>query len=173
MIGMARRFPVDLSQIKDGYAATVPWEPWGYRQDELTAVEARMGVAFPAAYRAFLLWNGREFAPWNGDDMAVDLVPELQEWALETLADGRHQLQLPADALVFKQHGGYEFDFFRLGEGDDPPVYDYSQPQAEADFRCLAPHFSVFVMDALAYYLERRNITIPSSQAFPPEGGAG
>lgn len=156
-----------LDHVVAAYNATMRFPAEGYDQATIAAAEERLGVRFPAAYREFLLWNGIEFAPWNGDDKAVDLVPELQEWALETLTNTRHQLTIPPDALVFKQHGGYEINFFRLSEGDDPPVYYYSQTQEEPAFRCLAPHFSVFVMDALTYYLQHRAI------ALPPEGGEG
>ena len=162
-----------LNHIKALYAATVPWHPRGYPQEAIAAVETSMGVTFPAAYRAFHLWNGRNFTPWDGDDADVSMVPDLKDAALEILAEGRHRLTLPADALVIIQHGGYEFNFLRLAEGDDPPVYYYSQTQKEAAFRCLAPHFSVFVADSLTFYLNRHTITSPSSQAFPPDGTQG
>lgn len=32
---------------------------------------------------------------------------------------------LPADAFVFSMHQGYEFNFFVICEGNDPPVYKY------------------------------------------------
>ncbi len=52
---------------------------------------------------------------------------------------------MPEDAFVFFMHQGYQFMFFRLSEGDDPPVYYYGEGEGQDTFRVLQPSYSAFL----------------------------
>jgi hypothetical protein len=150
-----------LNHVVSAYNATTKFPTKGYPESTIRTVESQLGIHFPAAYREFLATLASEFDPWAGSDFSPGLLPKLQEWAQDILADGDHQPPWPADALVFEQNGGNEFNFFRLSEGDDPPVYYYYMTQEDAAFQQTAPAFSAFVAASLAWSLELQNIPVP------------
>lgn len=101
--------------------------------DEWTVrdLEQQLRVTLPAAYRAFLLVAGHGFPTWSGSHHTVDDdLPALQQMASRLLKE--RGSSLPTDAFVFLIHQGVAVQFFLLGDGDDPPVYewvDYAEPQ--------------------------------------------
>jgi len=50
---------------------------------------------------------------------------------------------LPSDAFIFSMHQGYEFWYFRISEGDNPPVYGFHE--GEADPQLLVAQFPTFM----------------------------
>lgn len=53
---------------------------------------------------------------------------------------------LPADAFVFWMHQGYQFAFFRIGEGEDPPVYHFEEGQESQTFQRIHDKLSEFLL---------------------------
>ena len=110
-------------------AAGISGEPC----DDLTVrdLEQQLGVSLPAAYRAFLLVAGHGFPTWTGSHHTVDDdLPELQRTARRLLKE--RGASLPTDAFVFLIHQGAAVQFFLLGDGDDPAVFqwvDFAEPQ--------------------------------------------
>jgi hypothetical protein len=46
---------------------------------------------------------------------------------MDMLEENNEDFTLPPDAFVFSMYQGYEFKYFLLSDGDDPPVYQYVQ----------------------------------------------
>ena len=99
----------------------------------------------PAAYLEFMRYAGNGLF-WVGSDCDFQTVPELREWAKELLAENSFPLPLPDDAFPFRMHQGYMFWFFRLSEGDDPPVYFYTEERELTDFIRVSDSFTGFIM---------------------------
>lgn len=122
----------------------------GCTEGEAGALETRVGRTLPAAYRAFLLWMGVDAGPLLvGSQWSCRYLADIQEYAVELLAENVFPQPLPDDAFVFWMHQGYQFLFFRCAEGDDPPVYYYHEARHKADFEPYAERFSDFISEAI------------------------
>ncbi len=138
--------------------ARMLYEQLGERQppaactpEEVSALEQRLGLSLPAAYKEFLLWMGRGAGYFmKGMWFYYQDLP-LQQQAAELLARYRFPHPLPADAFVFFMSQGYTFSFLRVTEGDDPPVYSY---RALYERLCFALRFRSH-SDSLVHELER------------------
>ena len=92
----------------------------GCSADEVDAAEAALGLRLPAAYRAFLLRFGRRSGRlMQGSDVAAAGALVAARAEAEEIAER----PLPTDAVVFLTHQGYQAQYLRAGEGDDPPVW--------------------------------------------------
>ena len=58
---------------------------------------------------------------------------------------------MPDDAFVFSMHQGYIFEYFRLKDGDDPPVHSFLE--TEPDARIISGSFSEYLKARVAAYL--------------------
>lgn len=106
------------------------WQPCSPQQ--VQALEAHVGGQLPAAYRAFLLLMGRGAGDYlAGTPCFYDELLPIQAWSRSLLAQHRLDHLLPPDAFFFVNNG-YHLLFFRLCEGDDPPVYTYLEGDAVA-----------------------------------------
>lgn len=123
----------------------------GCTEAQVAEVEASFGRPLPASYREFLLAAGQ----WAGDlfkgtDILFPRVVELNDGAVELLAEGDSDFSLPPDAFVFLMHQGYQFMFFRATEGDDPPVYHYHEGDDAP--RRISDSFSNYMLDCIEEY---------------------
>lgn len=115
-------------------------------QDEVVLLEQQFGVSLPKAYQEFLLWMGHGAGQFlRGSDSFFKHLPDLQEWAVELLQENNFPEFLPKDAFVFLMHQGYQFSFFRLSEGDDPPTYFYAEGTNQTSFIKSHERFSDFL----------------------------
>jgi hypothetical protein len=112
---------------------------------EVEALERRVGVVFPAAYKAFLLILGRDGGPdFVGPDCTIRHLPGLREGATELLRSQGLPFQLPERAVVFLMHQGYFFVFFVAdGKAEDPPVFAYREGDAAPSLK--AESFSAWL----------------------------
>jgi hypothetical protein len=116
-------------------------------EDEINALEYHLGLSLPQAYREFLLWMGHSGGGLlRGSDCFYKHLPHLREWAVELLEEDNFHEPLPDDAFVFFMHQGYQFAFFRLSEGDDPPVYYYHESTDQSSFVISHRSFSEFLI---------------------------
>lgn len=95
--------------------------------EQVAALERHLGLPLPAAYRAYLLIAGAYPAPGLvGSDCHGQYLYQLRGWADELLEESGSPFLLPADAVVFLMHQGYQFFYFRVdGIADDPGVFYY------------------------------------------------
>lgn len=106
----------------------LPQELLGCTQDEVIKLEQQLRIYFPKAYQEFLLLMGHGAGNFlRGSDCFFEHLLCLQNWAVKLLQENNFSESLPEDAFVFLMHQGYQFSFFRLSEGDDPPTYYYCE----------------------------------------------
>jgi hypothetical protein len=101
----------------------------GFTASEVEKCEQALRLKLPNQYREFLLAIGHDAGLlFQGSDILfrnVDNLLELRKEAEYLLAENEETFILPTDAFVFSMHQGYEFNFFVISEGNDPPVYQY------------------------------------------------
>lgn len=99
----------------------------GCSTDEIASIEDAFDLTLPEAYSSFLSKAGKGCGDFlHGTDFLFpDILRNRQEaeWLLErcgsTWTLARHH-------FVFVQHHGYQFMYFDVVMGDDPPVFYYS-----------------------------------------------
>lgn len=98
-------------------------------EDQAKDLERHLGLALPAAYRAYLLAAGAEPPPGLvGSDCHGGYLFDLRSWADELLEECGKPFALPGGAVVFMMHQGYQFYYFMAdGETEDPPVHYFIQ----------------------------------------------
>jgi len=123
-------------------------------ENEVSALEQKLGLVLPQTYIEFLLWMGHGAGSFlQGESVFYQDLP-LDEEARQLLVEDGIAIPLPEDAFVFYMHQGYQFMFMRLTEGPNPPVYYYGEEQAaylseeqrERTFTLLYESFSAFLV---------------------------
>jgi len=143
----------------------------GYNQpvpctlQEVEELEQWIGHRLPEAYREFLLWMGHSGGGvLAGTNCFYGDLKRIQTGAKELLEENHFSGKLPGDAFVFYMHQGYQFNFFHLEDGDDPPVYYYAEENpARAFFEQIYQRFSIFVLTEVEGHIavkERMNATM-------------
>lgn len=107
--------------------------PVGAFQSDLIALEARIRIRLPVAYREYLLWMGADFnGVLRGSDCFISHV--------ETNCDGLNLLfeenglsPLPYSPIVFFMHQGYIACWFDSSDqSDDPAIFGFSEAAGES-----------------------------------------
>lgn len=103
-------------------------------EHDIIALEKSMEIRLPATYKKFLLSMGYKAGYfWVGSEGFYDFLFHARA-STEELIEENNLSPLPEDAFPFWMHQGYMAAYFRLSEGDDPPVYFYSEGQEMNDF---------------------------------------
>ncbi|WP_338555114.1 SMI1/KNR4 family protein [Paenibacillus sp. KS-LC4] len=101
----------------------------GFSELEVDQCEQAIGTILPNQYREFLLAIGHDAGLlFQGTDILfrnIENLLELRKEAEDLLEENEEIFNLPSDAFVFSMHQGYEFNYFVISEGNDPPVYQY------------------------------------------------
>ncbi|BBH22960.1 hypothetical protein Back11_43050 [Paenibacillus baekrokdamisoli] len=101
----------------------------GFTEIEVEHCEKIIGSPFPYQYREFLLSIGQNAGMlFQGTDILfrnAENLLELRKEAENLMDENQESFNLPTGAFVFSMHQGYEFNFFVITEGNDPPVYQY------------------------------------------------
>lgn len=98
----------------------------GCSEAEIDELERSEGCKLPQRYRDFLGLMGHNAGKFNqGSSFLYHRVFGLTKYAKETMASG--PFQLPENTFVFFSHQGYIFAYFKLSEGDNPPVFTYME----------------------------------------------
>ena len=98
----------------------------GYTDPEIDDAQARTGLIFPSAFRAYLKCFGKKCCLLFGGTNFVSLghlvaTRESAQLHLDNL--GMRSL-IPDDSIVFLEHQGYDWAFIVTSNAvDDPPVY--------------------------------------------------
>jgi len=118
---------------------------------EVEELEAATGKDLPAQYREFLLGLGNGAGDFfQGRDIFLPSLTGLKEEAINLLKENKEKAELNENQFVFSMHQGYEFTYFDLMEGDDPPVYQYVEGKGPP---VLTWHLlSAFLRDSIAQY---------------------
>ena len=125
-------------------------------QEQIAQLERQYQLTLPAAYREFLLWMGQGAGGFlAGDACFYEALTQLRDDALELLAENGVSGGLPDDAFVFSMHEGYQFQFFRVSEGANPPVYWYGEGESPTNdsgtavFRKSFDQYSDFLVSSI------------------------
>ncbi|MBD2292537.1 SMI1/KNR4 family protein [Anabaena sphaerica FACHB-251] len=122
---------------------------------EIIQLERQKNISLPSTYKDFLKMMGHGAGKFlRGSDCFYQHLPQIQEWAKQLLLENDFPEALPKDAFVFFMHQGYQFSFFRLSEGDNPPTYSYCEGQEEPDFVKSHDQFSDFLKVEIELYLK-------------------
>ncbi|MDB9456696.1 SMI1/KNR4 family protein [Dolichospermum circinale CS-534/05] len=122
---------------------------------EIIQLERQQGINLPSTYKDFLKIMGHGAGKFlRGSDCFYQHLSQIQEWAKQLLVENDFPQTLPEDAFVFFMHQGYQFSFFRLSEGDNPPTYSYCEGQEELDFVKSHDQFSDFLSVEINLYLK-------------------
>jgi hypothetical protein len=105
----------------------------------------------PNAYVKFMQAAGNGFRAFRGSSFAVNEIFHLREGAEELLEEDESAETLTDNEYVFFMHQGYQFYFFRLNEGDDPPIYYYGEGEYSHKFVKKYNSFTEFL---IGYYNE-------------------
>lgn len=125
----------------------------GLSAEELRIVESFAGKSLPEAYIEFLKLMGKSMARKDpaepgflvGLDMFYRHIPKLKTWASELVEEDEAKLKLHNNDFVFYMAQGCDFAFFKLDEGDNPPVFYYREGKGQSDFKIIAPSLSSFL----------------------------
>lgn len=119
-------------------------------EEEVHTLKKQLGQTLPVAYQEFLLLMGRRAGGLlKGTNWLYEDLEFIQEDALDLMRRDRFPVLLPPDAFVFLMHHGYQFMFFRLTEGDDPPVYYYIESDDEISLKIHAPRYSILLFEII------------------------
>lgn len=101
---------------------------------EVTDLEKKFDVIFPAVYKVFLLSMGRGAGEYMlGSSCFYEDLFNLHEWAREIMAENDLP-ELPSKAFVFWMHQGYMFTYFIANGDPNPKVYFYTEGKKMNDF---------------------------------------
>lgn len=119
----------------------------GYPDAEIQVAEVRLGTRFPQFYRQFLAVMGKG---GGGFFVGTDLFPADVAVLMRWQTMGRRMYErtgapdgLPAEAIVFGHHQGYQFWYFVPRGQDDPAVFYFREGRQAAELK--SPTFSAFL----------------------------
>ena len=118
-----------LSQVRDILSLRGVAGPSSLRGcTESQIAEIANSKSLPLRYREFLSAMGQGAGRFFvGTDIFYPSIIGLTNDARELVSEDSAGIELPVDAVAFAMHQGYEVLFFRTTDGDDPPVYHYSE----------------------------------------------
>ena len=117
----------------------------GCTPKEISKIEEFFNIQLPSTYREFLYSMGKSAGDFmQGSTVFYKEIFDLKEASSRILEDDEFR-PLPADAFVFWMHQGYQFAFFILTEGDDPPIYFYQEGTNRKDFDLKETSLSIFL----------------------------
>lgn len=120
----------------------------GCSEAEVIKLEKSIGSCLPKKYREFLLGAGYKAGKlFQGTDIFFNNLKDIKETAIDLLIENDEAFSLPEDSFVFSMHQGYEFKFFLLSEGDDPPIYQYVE--GDGDPKLTWEKFSSFLAEEI------------------------
>lgn len=117
----------------------------GWPEGEIEAIEKDLGVVLTDMFRAYLRHMGKARGHlFCGSDVAQpSQFEELRRFGQKLMNETSPSLVLPADAIVFLAHQGYQFTFLQPRGGFDCPVMSYMETE-EAPQQ-IAESFAAFL----------------------------
>jgi hypothetical protein len=127
-----------------------------YTEAEVQELEKKLNIKFPAPYRDFLLWMGKNRAGIDPSSAwAAEDLPGLKAKILQAMKDMNFPEKLPDDAFVFWDNQDYAFTFLRLSQGDNSPVYRYHQTLDPTTFAQTHASFSDWLAEHIQAHVNK------------------
>jgi hypothetical protein len=106
---------------------TIPdWARIDY--SDIVEYEKKWSIKFPLAYKELLLICGKlRGSNFFRSNYYIDTYPELWSSVKEIIKENNSSFHFSKEIYIFSEfleHG--KFWFFRLDEGDNPPIYSYT-----------------------------------------------
>ena len=118
---------------------------------KITQLEMFYKVSLPGVYKQFLKLMGNGAGVYmQGSSVFFDEIYSLKQWAEELISDNNFR-SLPQHAFVFWMHQGYQLAYFNIGEGEDPPVYYFSEGKGGNDFELIEKTLTEFFISQLSF----------------------
>ena len=123
--------------------------PVGAFKTDVVALEARLDIQLPEAYREYLLWMGADFrGVLQGSDCFINQV-EANAEGLADLLEENELPKLPYKPIVFFLHQGYIACWFKASDQSaDPEVFSFNESDKASGIRSLGP-FSEWLYNEL------------------------
>jgi|GEM_PF-1206529 len=100
---------------------------------EISSFELKCNITLPLIYKKFLLTLGKSAGDYMmGSSAFFDDLPLWE--STKELIEENNLPPLPPDAFPFWMHQGYMAAYFKVTEGDDPPVYLYTEGKENKEF---------------------------------------
>lgn len=104
----------------------------GCSVSEVNRLESYFNISLPLVYKDFLYAMGKDAGKFMlGSSAFYSVLFKLRQDCEEMLLD--NGLTLPDNAFVFWTHQGYQFAFFKVDEGDNPPIYFYYEGRSDIE----------------------------------------
>jgi hypothetical protein len=103
------------------------------------------GKQLPDAYIEFYKYMGNGVSFFRGHSCFKNEIFILRAGAEELLKENNFPTELSENDFVFWMSQGYMFCFFRLDEGNDPPIYYYCEGKGLTNFYKIADSLSSFL----------------------------
>ncbi len=128
----------------------------GCTKEQVKEIEEAAGNKLPKCYLEFLESMGRymdedknkpdyyDYGNFVGTTVFYPSIKWLTESVKEELTDEGSDLELPENAFVFYDSQGILNAFFKLDEGENPPVYGYEEGYEGNSFPKIADSLSSF-----------------------------
>jgi SMI1/KNR4 family protein SUKH-1 len=126
---MTKSFGEDLKQrLIENKLCDPSWFK-GCTKDEIEKIMKAQGVKrLPSVFYEYLqiMGDGGLDTVYAGSDWRCDDMTVLKKFMLKNIELHQMDFDLPEDAVVFFNHGGYDYRYFLTDTtGDDPSVYRY------------------------------------------------
>lgn len=150
--------------------------------DEINTLESLLPSSYslPAAYKEFLLYGGKKMGSLfeGGFDFSLNAVTfhlKNRKEIFEIIHEDDSNEELPTDLFVLVEHGGGYVEYFLQREGDNPPVYSYSEADGDGLEVSKKIHnsFSDFLLEQIrihGMHLLKRKNWLKLSARQPPRG---
>lgn len=100
----------------------------GCSPQEVREVETVFGVTLPGFYARFLQKMGRNAGSFlKGSSVFYPELFKLRGYVEELLRETGAEFRLSERDFVFYVHQGYQFAYFQVDAGDDPPVWCFEE----------------------------------------------
>lgn len=116
-------------------------------EKEINELEELSSKKLPQVYLNFMKKTGNEFRIFDGSSYTMEELPILKEAANELLEENDMSERLKDEAFVFFMHQGYQFAFFNLEEGENPPIYYYGEGEGLEKIIKKNDSFTDFLID--------------------------
>lgn len=127
----------------------------GASERQIAELERYAQAELPREYVRFLRTMGQSAGPLFTGSTCTFSDPctlRLRDEAEKILKRTSSRLTLPDQSFIFLTHHGYQFSFFPLDAGNDPPVFVYTD-RTRSQFERISAQFSDFFAATVRNYL--------------------
>lgn len=139
---MNKNFETIISRLKDSGQKMIPLS-----EKDINGIEKEVNMKLPEVYRTFLSLMGRGAGDFmKGSSVFYNDFDDFKYGVTDIIEENKLP-KLPENAFVFWMHQGYQFAFFLLSDGGDPPVYYFSEGRNQLDYQQIETLSEFFLIE--------------------------